>query len=58
MHPGGNVGQLAGRRKSAIEAVMQPGARFDVGSASHAILARSRDVGREVLQAKMDIEAS
>lgn len=52
------VGQLVNRCKSAIEAILQPGAHGDVASASLAILAKFRDVGRAVLQAKVDLEAS
>ena len=52
------VGELLNCCKSAIEAILQPGAHADVASASLAILAQFRDVGRAVLQAKVDLEAS
>ena len=52
------VGQLVSCCKSAIEAILQPGAHGDVASASLAILAKFRDVGRAVLQAKVDLEAA
>lgn len=54
----GIVGELVGRCKSVIEAVLQPGAHVDVASASLVILDKFRDVGRAVLQAKVDLESA
>lgn len=52
------VAQLAGCCKSAVETIIDDPDLHDVASASLALFTKFRDVAREILQAKVDLEAA